>query len=466
MPGDSRYPIGVPVLDRRLGGGLPEGYVINVRGEPGSGKTLLVTQIASRNADLGRKTLYVSFLEDKEKFVRAASNLLPTLKHHLEGGRIVYVELSSIIRGGVEPVMEMVLEKVRSEQPQLLVFDSYSAVLQAIGSEAEGRSVLSNLFSRIFSKKKITTLIITEGDQNDFVSYVADGIIRLGRRRDPECAFRELEVLKMRSVGLEQNRFLYVFQRGMGIRVFSPFKGSLSERLKPRPPLAERNGVYSTGSSSLDRVIGGYPRGSLVLWEMGPNIPELVYYSPALVSAANFLAQRRGLMVLPSLEFTSESIRPYIYPDRETFEECARIFLDDVLVDESMSKVVVPITGDRDKDLAKWNDVYRELKRLGKPVLKVISLDLLEHLFGKEDAVSILRKAYMSTAYYGDVTLMIAKPGLEVTEELKYMSSIRISLRFVDGYVIFKSITPFSEHYVYEPRYSRGYPEVHLYQIN
>ncbi|PSN85163.1 hypothetical protein B9Q03_12495, partial [Candidatus Marsarchaeota G2 archaeon OSP_D] len=126
MPGDSRYPIGVPVLDRRLGGGLPEGYVINVRGEPGSGKTLLVTQIASRNADLGRKTLYVSFLEDKEKFVRAASNLLPTLKHHLEGGRIVYVELSSIIRGGVEPVMEMVLEKVRSEQPQLLVFDSYS----------------------------------------------------------------------------------------------------------------------------------------------------------------------------------------------------------------------------------------------------------------------------------------------------------------------------------------------------
>jgi KaiC/GvpD/RAD55 family RecA-like ATPase len=466
MPNTTRFPSGVSVLDRRLGGGFPEGYVINVRGEPGSGKTLLVTQIASRNAELGRKTLYVSFLEDKEKFVNAASTLLPALKHHLDTRRIVYVELSSIIRGGVEPVMEMVLEKVRSEQPQILVFDSYSAVLQAIGSEAEGRSVLSNLFSRIFSKKKITTLIITEGDQNDFVSYVADGIIRLGRRRDSESSFRELEVLKMRSIPLEQSRYLYVFQRGFGIRVFSPFNGGLSEKLKPRPPLAEKKGVYSTGSSSLDRVIGGYPKGSLVLWETGPNIPELVYHSPALVSAANFLAQRRGLMVLPSLEFTSESIKPYVYPDRKTFEECARIFLDDVLVDQSISKAVVPITGDKDKDLAEWNNVYQEFKRLGKPVLKVISLDLLEHLFGKEDAVSALRKAYMSTAYHGDVTLMMAKPGLQVTEEVKYMSSIRISLRFVDGYVIFKSVSPFSEYYVYEPRFSRGYPEVHLYQIN
>lgn len=440
--------------------------MVNVRGEPGSGKTLLVTQIASKNAELGRKTLYVSFLEDREKFMNAASTLLPYLKHHLDARRIVYVELSSVIRGGVEPIMEMVLNKVKSEQPQILVFDSYSAVQQAIGSEAEGRSVLSNLFSRIFTKKKITTLIITEGDQNDFVSYVADGILRLGRRRDPESPFRELEVLKMRSIPLEQSRFLYVFQRGTGIRAFSPFNGGLSLKLKPRPPLAEKKGVYSTGSSSLDRVIGGYPKGSLVLWETGPNVPELAYYSIALVSAANFLVQRRGLMVLPSLEFTSESIKPFVYPDRKTFEEYARIFLDDELVDQSLSRVVVPISGDKEKDLARWNDVYLEFKRLGKPVLKVVSLDLLEHLYGKEDAVSVLRKAYRSTAYHGDVTLMLAKPGLQVTEELKYMSSIRISLKFVDGYIIFKAITPYSEYHVYEPRFSRGYPEVHLYKIN
>ncbi|MEM0272197.1 MAG: RAD55 family ATPase [Thermoprotei archaeon] len=461
-----RFPTGATVLDKHLDGGLPQGYVVNLRGEPGSGKTLLATQIALKNAQLGRKTLYVSFIEDKDKFVNAASTLLPGLKRHMDDHKIEYLELSSVIRGGVQPIMEMVLEKVESERPHLLVFDSYTAVLQALGSEAEGRSVLSNLFSRIFSKNSVTTLIITEGDQNDFVSYVADGIIRLSRKREAESPYRELEILKMRSLQIGQSRFLYVFQKGKGVRVFNPFNGNLGLKINPRPPITEKEGFYSTGSRSLDRVVGGYPKGSLVLWEMGSNTPQLVHYSAVLASAANFLVQGRGVMILPSLEFELRDIKPFIYPDKNTFEGCARIFLDNLPPDQSLNSVVVPITGDGEKDLAKWEEVYQGFKKQGKPVLKVVSLDLLEHLYGGENAISMLRRAYTSTAYNRDVTVMLAKPGLHVTEELKYMARVRLSLRFVDGYIIFRGISPYTENYLYEPRFSMGYPEIHLYKIN
>lgn len=460
-----RVPSGINVLDRYLGGGLPEGYVVNLRGAPGSGKTLFAAQVASRNAGLGRKTLFVSFLEDRDKFVSAASTLIPQIRKHVDSGRIAYVELSSVVRGGVGPALEFVLENVGKVRPQILVFDSYSALQEAVGSESEARSILSNVFSRIFSRRKITTFVISEGEKEDFVSYVADGIIRLGRRREQDLYIRELEILKMRSVSLEHSRFMFVFQRGIGIRGLRPFDAKLSPNIRPRRPLPDKKNMFSTGSRHIDSVIGGYPQGSLVMWEIGHNVPQLAYYSVALVSAANFLAQKRGVMVLPSLEFTYESIRPFVYPNMEVFRERARIFLDEARPEGPLRDVVVPISGDGQKDLESWNQTYLGFKKLGVPVLKIISVDLLEHLYG-ERGLEMLRKAFMHTSRYGDITIMLAKPGLTLAEELKYMATVRISLRSVEGYVIFKSITPYSGEYVYEPRFSRGYPDVYLYRIN
>jgi RecA-superfamily ATPases implicated in signal transduction len=56
-----RISSGIVELDRCLQNGFPSGYVINVRGEPGAGKTLFVTQVATKNAERGLKTVYVLF---------------------------------------------------------------------------------------------------------------------------------------------------------------------------------------------------------------------------------------------------------------------------------------------------------------------------------------------------------------------------------------------------------------------
>jgi len=458
-----RISSGIVELDRCLQNGFPSGYVINVRGEPGAGKTLFVTQVATKNAERGLKTVYVSFLEDREKFIAAASTLLPQVRKHVESDIISYVELSSVTQAGVSPLMELVLERVDSVEPSILVFDSYSAVVQALGSEAEGRALLNNLFSRIFSKRKVTTLIITEGDQNDFVSYVADGIIRMSRKSEP-TSYRILEILKMRSVPLDESKFLFVFEKGRGLRVFRPFNATLSKKLKPRSAIQEKKkGYYSTGSRSLDAVIGGYQKGSLVLWEMGRDVPQLAFYSVVLLAAANFLVQERGVLIIPSLEFTRESLTPFVYPNKELFERNTRLFMDNVPQD---SELFVQLTGDMERDLEKWNEVYEGFKKRGVPVLKVVSLDTLEHIYGKEKSVNLVRRAYLKTSHYKDVTLLLAKPGLEITEEVRYMAQTRLSLRFVDGYLLFKGLSPYTTDYLYEPRFSKGYPEVRLFEIN
>src|SRR5262245_32905504 len=62
---------GNPHLDQILGGGFPANSINIVMGEPGSGKTVMVEQLAFANAGEDRPVLYLTTLsEPLEKVVR------------------------------------------------------------------------------------------------------------------------------------------------------------------------------------------------------------------------------------------------------------------------------------------------------------------------------------------------------------------------------------------------------------
>lgn len=65
MVGDSvkRVPTYIPGLDSQIGGGPPEGSLILVRGEPGTGKTILVLQSIYNAALQGEPGIYFTFDE-------------------------------------------------------------------------------------------------------------------------------------------------------------------------------------------------------------------------------------------------------------------------------------------------------------------------------------------------------------------------------------------------------------------
>jgi len=60
-----RTPTGIPGLDEILGGGLPQGRVVLVLGEPGAGKTILCSQYLANGIRLGESGLFVSMEEGK-----------------------------------------------------------------------------------------------------------------------------------------------------------------------------------------------------------------------------------------------------------------------------------------------------------------------------------------------------------------------------------------------------------------
>jgi DNA repair protein RadA/Sms len=131
---ESRMPSGVAEFDRVLGGGLVQGGVVLIGGDPGIGKsTLLLQSLAAIGAE--RKVLYVSGEESAQQIALRAKRLGADAKH-------------------VHVLAEINLEKIQSviqkEKPDVAVIDSiqtlYSGALtSAPGSVAQVRECAAQL---------------------------------------------------------------------------------------------------------------------------------------------------------------------------------------------------------------------------------------------------------------------------------------------------------------------------------
>lgn len=108
-----RRPLGIPELDRVLGGGVVPGSAVLVAGEPGAGKSTLLLQLAAAAAASGDPVLYVSGEESEHQL-------------KLRGERLGLHPDALLLFS--ETSMPRILEAAQSAAPRLLVLDSVQCV--------------------------------------------------------------------------------------------------------------------------------------------------------------------------------------------------------------------------------------------------------------------------------------------------------------------------------------------------
>ena len=143
---DNRFSIGIAELDRVLGGGMVEGSMILIGGEPGIGKSTLSLQIPLSCP--GLRTLYVSGEESAKQIKLRAQRL--------SGGDSNCLVLS-------ETLLENILAQAREVKPQLLIIDSiqtiYSETIESsAGSVSQVRECASSLLR--YAKESSTPVIL------------------------------------------------------------------------------------------------------------------------------------------------------------------------------------------------------------------------------------------------------------------------------------------------------------------
>ncbi|HEU5339237.1 MAG TPA: DNA repair protein RadA, partial [Sulfuricaulis sp.] len=234
-----RHPTGISELDRVLGGGLVSGSVVLIGGDPGIGKSTLLTQ-AMATLGQGARVLYVSGEESSDQIALRAQRL--GLK-------------SDRLRLLTENQVETILASAQAEQPQVIVIDSiqtmFTEILQsAPGSVAQVRESAAQLVR--YAKQTGTALFLVghvtkEGTLAGprVLEHMVDSVLYF--EGDTGSAFRIIRAIK--------NRFGAVNEIG----VFAMTETGLREVGNPSSMFLSRQGDAVPGSVVLATQEGTRP---------------------------------------------------------------------------------------------------------------------------------------------------------------------------------------------------------------
>lgn len=236
----ARAQTGISEWDSVLGGGIVEGSLILLSGEPGIGKSTLTLQVLDKMAKLKERVLYVT----GEESIDQVSDRARRLGCKTENIKLLY-----------ENELENILASIELEKPNFLVIDSIQVMASneiagVAGSLSQVRYVTEILMNTI-KTLKIPTLLIGHVNKEGNIAgpkvleHLVDTVLILEGERDHE--FRMLRAMK--------NRFGPISEVGL----FEMSEDGLREVRNPGERILESRPKNAIGSALTVSMEGNRP---------------------------------------------------------------------------------------------------------------------------------------------------------------------------------------------------------------
>ena len=273
---EARLSTGIAGLDDILHGGLPEGHLYLVEGNPGSGKTTFGLQFLLAGVAAGEPTLYVTLAESRAELEQAGAS------HGFDLSKVEVFEVSPPELAGkaafeqytvfhpseveLADVMQSILDRVSKVKASRIVIDSMSELRMLARDPLRYRRQIMTL-KQFFMGLNTTVLLLDDrsGETTDTqLQSIAHGVLRMETlERDFGAVRRQLEVRKMRASSFREGFHDYMIRQG-GLVVFPRLISA-----EHRDQEVDRRQL-SSGIDQLDRLMGGgLSRGSSTLF-IGP----------------------------------------------------------------------------------------------------------------------------------------------------------------------------------------------------
>jgi len=265
-----RSPTGIEELDRALGGGVVEGGVVLIGGDPGIGKSTLLLQALDALQRKGMNTLYVTGEESGAQVALRSRRL--GLDH-------------SQVQVLAEIQLEKILATLQTERPHIAVIDSIQTVYSdqltsAPGSVAQVRECAAHLTR---AAKATGTAIVLVGHVTKegalagprVLEHMVDTVLYF--EGDTHSSFRLIRAIKNRFGAVNEIGVFAMTEKGLK-GVSNPSAIFLSQHDEPvagscvmvtlegtRPLLVEIQALVDSGGPSPRRLSVGLERDRLAM---------------------------------------------------------------------------------------------------------------------------------------------------------------------------------------------------------
>lgn len=224
-----RIPTGVVGLDEQIEGGIPERAIVIVAGTPGTMKSSFVFSIVRKNAELGKKCMYMSIEQSEKSLLRQMKNL----GFSMEGlePNLTIIDLSEIrmemIKAEIDEDRENwwnVIKNLIKDSKEItgldvFAMDSLTSFEMLFERKLSRKEIFE--FFQFMRKLGITSFLISEmeDDEGEYCShdedFVADGIIHLKFAEVSDVDVqRRLRCVKLRGTKHTSSYFNLLVERG------------------------------------------------------------------------------------------------------------------------------------------------------------------------------------------------------------------------------------------------------------
>jgi len=266
----ARTPTGLGELDRVLGGGVVEGGVVLIGGDPGIGKSTLLLQALDALQRLGLPTLYVTGEES------GAQVALRSRRLGIEGSQVQVL---------AEIQLEQIMATAQALQPAVCVIDSIQTVYSdqltsAPGSVAQVRECAAHL-TRLAKATGIAVVLVGHVTKEGALAgprvleHMVDTVLYF--EGDTHSSYRLVRAIKNRFGAVNEIGVFAMTERGLK-GVSNPSAIFLSQHSEPvpgscvlvtlegtRPLLVEVQALVDGGGPSPRRLSVGLERDRLAM---------------------------------------------------------------------------------------------------------------------------------------------------------------------------------------------------------
>ncbi len=372
---ESRIP---PEIGKALSTGM--GFSLLLKGEPGTGKTMLAFEILDEFG--GENAAYLS----TRVSLPALYSQFPWLEERAGFSAVDATKLYLSSKGftGLRSFSNTLYTKLaEAEKPATLVIDSWEAIISGGGKEEKKEvleAALTDLVRNYATQYKMNLILIAETSATTPLDYIVDGIVEMTRIDIDYRRGRQLILKKLRGTRIDQHKYGFTLDGGR-FRHFGPFERRKIEKTRKVEIVPNTAQYISTGCEGIDTIIGGgMAKGSTNIMEYGDDLSLFGYHAIVAHMIINSIQQKVNCVKIPSSGWDERRFRRGILPfvTEEDYKKYLTVFEIRKEKKEVRENVQVLKGESMEEDFPILTDFIASLE---PPVVVIIGTDTLEYQY-------------------------------------------------------------------------------------